>query len=57
MVLTAACMKEHMKVEPPLCHQHWGHASGKESKDRMVLGPCGSTSIIFLQAVIGSIIF
>lgn len=57
MTSTAACMKEHMKVEPPLCHQHWGHASGKESKDRMELGPCGSTRIISLLAVIGSITF
>lgn len=55
MILTAACMKKYMKVGPPLCHQYWGRASGKESKDRMVLDPCSSTSIISLQAVIGII--
>lgn len=55
IILTAACMKEHMKVGSPLCHQHWGHASGKDSKDRMVLCPRGSTSIIYLQAVFRSI--
>lgn len=26
MTLTAACVKEHMKVGPRLCYQHWGHA-------------------------------